>query len=150
MVEVNHFDNLLNVILEEASIFTPAVQKLAAIDEAKANLEQTHAELRHSLAALNGELATAIRRANNNLDVWLDRTDGVRVQYGDRTRSLRLKADARIASWAVGDTPFERQFHKYNQNALKADPQTLATAISNYFINNYKTMQRIRDGRQRP
>lgn len=136
-----HFEEGLNLILEETDLFSASTEKLNEIDATHEQLTNLDTELRQNLEQINGRLATAVRRQNHNLEVWLDRTGKVRVKYGSRTRSLRLTVDPRTRSWVVGDSPFETQFAKYNHEALKANPETLAKAIATYFKNNYKSMR---------
>jgi hypothetical protein len=135
------FEGTLDLILEEAGIFTPSLDKLGQIDQHTSTLSALHDDYRSELDVLNGQLATAIRRANRNLDVQLNRAGFVCVKFGSRTRTLRIKADARTQTWTVGESPFEKQFAKYNGQALKADLPTLASAISNYFSANYRAMR---------
>lgn len=137
----NQFEDSLDLILESEDIFADATGKLGEVNIAQQGLAGLQAELREDLEQIHGRLATEIRRQNHDLDVWLDRTGKVRVKYGSHTRSLCLKADAHTKSWVMGDTPFERQFAKYNHNALEADQTNLAKAISTYFKDNYKAMQ---------
>ena len=144
--KTGRFERRLDVILEENDIFSAALGKLSEVDNAQQGLAGLQAELRENVEQIHGMLATEIRRASQNLDVWLDRSGNVRVKYGNRARSLRIKADARSRSWVVGDSPFERQFAKYNQDALTGDPATLAKAIAHFFKSNYKAMRGATNG----
>lgn len=135
------FSQVLDVLLEDAELFGPAVEALQQLDNAKGAVREAELALRQQIDVLNNQLALQIRRNNPNLVVALTRDNTCTVRYRNYNNSLNLKADPKQRIFGVGDTPFERTFTRYHGHTLALGVDILAKAVADFFKQNYRSIK---------
>jgi len=136
----NIFENVIDVILEDAESFKPvrdAVGRLSASKQTVSNAEQ---ELRRQVHELNARLASEIRRNNPSLSVAI--IDGkCVVQLGDYRRKLTLRPDVERSIFICGNSKFDRGFIRRRGHTLGLDLPQLGREIADFFKANYRSIE---------
>lgn len=135
------FDKALDIILEDQSLFAPAVAKSQELNTAKNAVIDLEGELQNEVDALLNQLALEIRRKSPRLTVTLGRNGVVRVNFGRFPKALDFGVDLTKNMFKVGSSKFEREFLRNHHYILGQGADLVADAVADFFSKKYKAMR---------